>query len=290
MNITMAVLLLFGFFFSHIGFAQESGIIEAAKSGDEERVKALLRDDPGLIRTLDSGIGATALHWALIYGKKEVVKALLAYDPDVNKTDAHGGTTMHWAAHFDDAENIQWLLDRGAEIDHVNQYGRTPLLVAARRGCLDVARILLERGARIDGKVLNGSTALHIAARNGHAGMIDFFLAQGLDPGIKNDDGQTYKDVLFTRPETVKIDPSLCAQYAGFYTPEGGGPPVEIHLENNRLYFYAFGKDELCPLSETRFMTSAEVKYFDFVRDDAGTVTEFIYSSGPQKVRARKIR
>jgi hypothetical protein len=108
---TMAIFLS-GLFFSPIGFAGESEIIEAAKSGNAERVKVLLKADPSLVQTVDSEIGATALHWALIYGKKEVVKVILAYDPDVNKTEAHEGTPMHWAAHFDDAENIRWLLDK----------------------------------------------------------------------------------------------------------------------------------------------------------------------------------
>lgn len=289
MKKTMIIILLFGLFFPQIGFAGESDIIEAAKSGNAEKVKILLKADPSLIRTIDSGIGATALHWALIYGKKEVIKAILAYDPDVNKTEAHGGTTMHWAAHFDDAENIRWLLDRGAEIDHVNQYGRTPLLVAARRGCINVAKLLLDRGADINAKVKDGSTALHIAARNGHTEIIDLFIAKGLDPGIKNNNGQTYKDVLFTRPEIVKIDPSLYPQYAGLYAPPEG-PPLEIHLENNRLYYYAYGKDELYPISETRFITSAEVKYFDFVKDDEGNIMEVIFSLGGTKVRSKKIK
>jgi len=290
MKKTILVAIIAGFFFMQIAFSQESEIIEAAKSGNAEKVKALLKDDPDLINTEDSGIGATALHWALIYGKKDVIKAILPYDPDVNKTEAHGGTTMHWAAHFDDAENIQWLLDRGADIDHINQYGRTPLLVAARRGNINTARILLERGADINAKVSDGSNALHIAARNGHTENIDFFLSKGLDPELKNNDGQTYKDILFIRPEIIEIDPSLPALYAGFYAPGVGGPPVEIHLENNKLYYYAFGKDELLPVSESKFITSAEVKYFEFIKDNEGKIAEFIYSQGTQKVNAKRIK
>ena len=289
MNKAMIVLLLSGLFLLQIGFAGESDIIEAAKSGNAEKVRTLLQADPNLIKAVDSGIGATAFHWALIYGKKEVIKILLAYNPDVNKTDAHNGTTMHWAAHFDDAENIRWLLDRGAKIDHVNQFGRTPLLVAARRGCINVARFLIEQGTDLKAQVNDRSTALHIAARNGHTEIIDLFIAKGLDPGIKNQSGQTYKDVLFTRPEIIKIDPALYPQYAGLYAPSAG-PQLEIHLEDNRLYYYAFGKDELHPISETRFITSAEVKYFDFVKDDEGNVTEAIYSIGGTKVQSKKIK
>ncbi len=283
------VLIVTGFFFTQIGFASESDVIEAVKSGDAEKVKELLKADPDLISATDSGIGATALHWSLMYGKKDVVKAILAYDPDVNKTEAHDGTTMHWAAHFDDAENIRWLLERGAKIDHVNRYGRTPLLVAARRGCINVAKFLIERGADIHATVKDGSTALHIAARNGHKEIIDLLIAEGLDPGIKNNKGQTYKDILFIRPEIVEIDPSLYTQYAGLYAPPAGAPQ-EIHLENNRLYYYAYGKDELCPISETRFITSAEVKYFEFVKDDEGNVTEVFYTRGGRKIRLKKIK
>ena len=289
MKKVVIVLLTSGLFLSQMAFAQESDIIVAAKAGNAEEVKSLLQANPNLIQTIDKGIGATALHWALIYGKKEVIKAILAYNPDVNKTEAHGGTTMHWAAHYDDAENIGWLLDRGAKIDHVNQYGRTPLLVAARRGCINVAKLLLERGADIEAKVTDGSTALHIAARNGHTKIIDLFIKKGLDPNIRNKNGETYKEVLFSRPDIIHIDPSLYSQYAGLYAPSAG-PPLEIHLENNRLYYYAFGKDELLPISKTRFITSAEVKYFDFTKDDEENVTDVIFSRGNLKTRAKKIK
>jgi len=283
----MLILFLCVCFFSQSGFAEESAFIKAAKFGDAEKVEALLKADPKLINTTDGEIGATALHWALIYGKKEVIKAILAYNPDVNKAENHNGTTMHWAAHFDDAENVRWLLDRGAKIDHINQYGRTPLLVAARRGCVNVVKLLLERGADINARVKNGSTALHIAAANGHPGIIDLFIAKGLDPGIKNNTGQTYKDVLFIRPGIIKIDPSLCAQYAGLYTPPAG-PQLQIHLENGKLFIYAYGKDELHPISETRFITSAEVKYFEFVKNDEEKIMEVVFSQGNMEVRLKK--
>ena len=282
-------LLVLGIFFAQIGFSQDSEIIAAAKTGNVEKVKTLLKSNPSLIQTTDGGIEATALHWALIYGKKEVVQAILTYNPDVNQTEAHGGTTMHWAAHYDDAENIGWLLDRGAKIDHVNQYGRTPLLVAARRGCNDVVKVLLERGADINAKLENGNTALHIAARNGHTETIDLFITKGLDPEIKNRNDQTYKDVLFTRPKIFKLNPVSIAQYAGRYTLPAG-PPLDIHLENNRLYYYAYGKDELHPISHTRFITSAEVKYFEFAKNAKGNVTEIIFTRGSQKIHAKKIK
>ncbi len=271
------------------GSLRGSDLIDAAKRGDAAKVNALLAADPGRVDETDGGIGATALHWALIYGKKEAVKAILDHHPDVNRTEAHNGTPMHWAAHFDDGESILWLLDRGARIDHANQFGRTPLLVAARRGCVSVAKALLERGANINARTPDGSTALHIAARNGHAGIIDLLIARGIDPGAKDNQGRTYRDLLFIRPATVPIDPSLCARYAGVYAPPQG-PQLEIRLEGGRLFFYAFGKDELLSTSGNRFITSAEVKYFEFVRDAGGNVVEVVYREGDDEIRLKKVQ
>lgn len=201
--------------------ANDTEIFEAAKHGKAEIVKRMLEADAELVNAVDGGLKATVLHWALIYGKKDVIKVILSYDPDVNKEEAHKGTTLHWAAHFDDAEHIEWLLNRGAEIDHVNRYGRTPLLVAARRGCTKVADILLKRGADINARLRDGSTALHIAARNGHTQIIEFLIGKGLDPELRNNGGDTYKDVLFTRPKSVKLDTSDYAQFAGMYETPG---------------------------------------------------------------------
>ncbi len=59
--------------------AQEKNIIDAAKSGETSKVKSLLQKNPKLINTVDGGLGATALHWACIYGRKEVTAAPLRY-------------------------------------------------------------------------------------------------------------------------------------------------------------------------------------------------------------------
>jgi len=268
-------------------FAFEEDIIEAAKFGGADRVKSLLDKNPELVKKTDDGLQATALHWAAMYGRKDVVAVILAHNPDVNVEEAHRGTTMHWAAHFDDSEVIAWLLDRGAKIDHKNRYGRTPLLVAARRGCRDVAEILIERGADITATVQNGSTALHITARNGHKDVIELLLAKGADGSIKNDRGQTYKDILFSRPDTIQIDPKIYDSYAGLYEREDGRT-LDIRRENNSLYYFAYGKDELLPITESHFITSAEVKYFSFVRNEKGEVTEVIYKAGNLEYRATK--
>ncbi len=267
--------------------AGEEEIILAAKEGDVPALKALLAKNPELVKATDAGMGATALHWASIYGRKEVIRILLQHNADVNAAEIHAGTSMHWASHFNDPEVIDWLLDKGAEIDHANQMGRTPLHVAARRGCLDVARRLIERGADIGATVNDGSTALLIAARNGHRDVVDFLIAAGVPKEAKNNKGQSYLDILFTRPRTVAVDPKIFEAYAGKYS---AGPQfsLDIRKEGDHLYYYAYGKDELLPLSEAEFITSAEVKYFTFVVGENGRADTVIYKSGPGELKAAR--
>ena len=263
-------------------------LFSAAKEGDVQKMKALLARNRDLVKSTDTGMGATALHWAAIYGRKEAARVLLEHGADVNATEIHSGTAMHWAAHFNNAEVIDWLLDKGARIDHANQMGRTPLHVAARRGCLDVARRLVERGADIRATVNDGSTALLIAARNGHRDVVDFLVAAGVPKTAKNDKGESYLDVLFTRPKTVAIDPVIFEAYAGKYS---AGPrfSLDIRKEGDHLYYYAYGKDELLPLSETEFITSGEVKYFTFVIGKDGRAETVIYKAGPGELKATRV-
>jgi len=259
-------------------FSSEEDIFQAAKTGDAARIEALLAENPELVKAKGPGLGATALHWAAIYGRKETVAVLIRHGSDVNATEGHNGTTMHWAAHNDDAEVIGWLLDKGANIDHANQMERTPLHVAARRGCPNVVRTLIERGADIQATIKNGGTALHVAARNGHKDVIELLIAAGVSKTAKNKQDKTYLDLMYNRPETITIDHHLFDAYVGVYKAEPN-LILRFRKENNRLYHYGFGKDELLPLSETKFITDGELKFFTFIKDENGEVNQVKYKS-----------
>ncbi len=277
--------LMAGFFLfiSILNFASVEDIIQAAKAGDVAKIESLLAANPDLVEAKGSGLGATALHWAAIYGRREAVAVLLRYGSDVNTAEEHDGTTMHWAAHSDDAEVIGWLLDKGANIDHANQMGRTPLHVAARRGCQNVAKTLIERGADIHATIKNGGTALHVAARNGHKDVIELLIAAGVSKTVQNKQAKTYLDLMYNRPVIQAVDPQLLDAFVGVYKDEPN-LILRFRKENNRLYHYAFGKDELLPLSENKFITDGELKFFTFLKDENGLGTQVQYK-GPRGER-----
>jgi len=274
--------LLFSVPCAHLALDKE--IIRAAQAGNAAKIEALLTADPSLVEEMDSGMRATALHWAAIYGRKFAVAVLLRFGADVSAPERRGGTPMHWAAHFDDPEVIEWFLEKGAGIDRKNRLGRTPLHVAARRGCTEVIKKLVEKGADIDAVTRNGDTALHIAARNGHQDTVDFLIDSGISGDVENKQGETYRDLLFSRPETIEIDPKIYDDYKGVYSVNPNWN-LYIRKEDDRLYYYSFGKDQLLPLSENRFISDSELLSFTFLRDESGEVRELILISpnGEQK-------
>ena len=62
---------------------------DAARRGDLEKVKELLRDDPDLVFSKD-GCDGTPLHAAAEGGHKNVVDLLLASKAEINAKDKYG--------------------------------------------------------------------------------------------------------------------------------------------------------------------------------------------------------
>ena len=81
-------------------------LIDAAKRGDLEEVKDILRAHPEIINQRDEG-GATALHHAAFGGHQTVAELLLEHGADINARDREfDATPAGWA--------IEYLREMGA--------------------------------------------------------------------------------------------------------------------------------------------------------------------------------
>ena len=151
----------------------EPNIFEAAATGRIQRVRELLKRDPGLVK---------------------------AYSPD-------GWTALHlnWG-HLD---IVELLLDNGADINAVsrNRFTATPLQGAAAAERLELARLLIARGANVNCRGEEGVAPLHEVAGNGQMEFAKLLLAHGANVNAKDDKGQTPLSVAieYKHPEIAQL-------------------------------------------------------------------------------------
>jgi ankyrin repeat protein len=117
----------------------------AAINGDLEKLKAMLKADPGL-KAHRGGGGGTLLHMAADGGQKGVAEFLLAGGADVNARNNGGGMPLHRAAAAGSKEVVELLIAKGAEVNARNRSGETPLHRAVAAGHDEVAEFLRQHG------------------------------------------------------------------------------------------------------------------------------------------------
>ena len=85
--------------------------------------------------------GWTALYFASMKNKTDVIKHLLHEGANVNKQDRYSKyTPLHRAARYNHTEAVRILIENGADVNLRNKYNETPLDLA-RKGS-EVERLL----------------------------------------------------------------------------------------------------------------------------------------------------
>lgn len=169
------------------------GISSANAGSYEDFFAAILRDNPGSLRTLlERGFdpntldpnGQTGFAVALRANASKVAQALVEHPAfEVNALNAAGESPLMLAAIKGDVALSRRLVDRGARI---NLPGWAPLHYAASGPATEIVELLLERGADIDAGSANATTALMMAARYGSEASVSLLLARGADANRRN--------------------------------------------------------------------------------------------------------
>ncbi len=159
-------------------------LMEAAKSGDAEAIRAMLQSNPELVQATLPG-GESPLTAALYYGKQAAVEALL--DCGVN-------VSIHEASALGDVETLDFLLNYEPKLIAEYSYdGWTPLHLACFFGGYEAAELLITRGASVNARSANGmrNMPIHTAAAGNRTAIARLLLENGANPNVQQSGGWT---------------------------------------------------------------------------------------------------
>lgn len=151
--------------------------LTAAREGDLEKVKALLKDNADLVFSKDN-YGQTPLHYAAAAGQQEVAELLLARKGEVSAKANDGDTPLHLAATEGHKDVVKLLLASKADVTARANDGTMPLHLAAAEGHKDVVELLLAYKAEVNVRDGGGSAPLDYAAAKGHEDLVELLRQQ----------------------------------------------------------------------------------------------------------------
>ena len=168
-------------------WVQASGptpIADAAKTGDRETIRTLLKDGGDV--NAAQGDGMTALHWAAMKDDAELAGMLLYAGANLRATTRLGGyTPLHLAAEAGAAATLDKLLEVGADPNAVATAGTTVLMLASAAGDMKMVTRLLDKGANPNAKEsAHGHTALMFAAVRDRADVVSTLLSRWADANV----------------------------------------------------------------------------------------------------------
>ena len=204
---------------------QPLDILSAVKNGDLDRVRALLKQDPELIRAKDE-YKNSLLRVALLENDSTMARLLIESGIDLNYArEDIGGSEIFGAIDVGSFEITKLILEKGADIHSIRRWDNTPLEAAVLGGHKEIAYFLVDKGAALDAqgpkaprflraalgagmdRITNqlikvkgvdfgnvnalGDTLLHAAARSGETTFIGLLVEKGLDPNARNVYGWT---------------------------------------------------------------------------------------------------
>ncbi len=130
-------------------------------------------------RQESSNSSSEAIFKAARDGDDDRVRSLIRQGVDINATDSYGFTPLMWAAYEGQTDTAEILLKAGAHLTMTNRDGDTALMIAADKGHLDMVKLLFKHGAPLNARDEKGFTALMWAEKRHHHNVVKFLKENG---------------------------------------------------------------------------------------------------------------
>ena len=144
--------------------------------GDIERIKILIKDDPGCVNQREEKSGFTPLHKAASNGQIDICKLLIEKGADIHATDHSQRTALHLAAYHGHPEIIKLFIDKGINANVQDNNGYTPILWAIFGKKINTIDELIKHRADLNPPIRIGRSLLHLAAANSNTKVIKYLL------------------------------------------------------------------------------------------------------------------
>lgn len=127
-----------------------------------------------------ASVFSAEIHDAAKEGNVERIKALIKTNREVVSSQDHNGNTpLHIAAYYGSRDGAALLITNGANVNARNTWGETPLHFASWTGRKEVAELLIAKGADVNARNNSGRTPLHDATYKNNAAVADFLKSHG---------------------------------------------------------------------------------------------------------------
>lgn len=176
------------------GWSLAEDIHEAAKTGDLEQLKIILKKNPSLVNSTDQD-KMTPLHHAIDAGNLEAASLLITSGADVNAVNYKKETPLHIASYEGNAEAVKLLLKHDADPTMREMRDRIPLFLACNWGRdLETVRLLINAGSDVNDKNSRGEIVLVSTLYYGKKEIIDLLIDRG---ATLPDDEEALRRVLY---------------------------------------------------------------------------------------------
>lgn len=217
-----------------MGAVAEAPVADAAQRGELDEVRTLLR--VGADVNAAQGDGMTALHWASMNGRSDIVEVLLYAGANPEATTRLGGyTPLHLASKSGHADAIGRLLSGRGRHETLTATGMTALHFAAASGRVDAIEVLLRHGAVVDARaVTDEQTPLMWATAYNRVEGMRVLLEAGADVSLTTSVVDVVAISSLDRPAREQRRELVTAQRASAQGPQSPQPEASAPAQARR--------------------------------------------------------